>query len=59
MNIYIMISRSLTLDELGVVPDTLSLGPCETYLQFFVWKEMLRVIQLGERTVYLTACVCV
>ncbi|MCI4374632.1 hypothetical protein PGIGA_G00008420 [Pangasianodon gigas] len=39
-------STHLTLQDLSVVPDTLSLGPYETYLQFFVWKEMLRFIQL-------------
>lgn len=43
-----MIFRHLALDDLSVVPDTLSLGPYETHLQFFVWKEMLRFIQLGE-----------
>ncbi|KAG7335866.1 hypothetical protein KOW79_000559 [Hemibagrus wyckioides] len=39
-------STHLALEDLRVVPDTLSLGPYETLLQFFVWKEMLRFIQL-------------
>ncbi|KAF7708417.1 hypothetical protein HF521_017474 [Silurus meridionalis] len=34
-----------TLQDVSVIPDTLSLGIYETYLQFFVWKEMLRYIQ--------------
>uniref|UniRef100_A0A4W6BT68 Uncharacterized protein n=1 Tax=Lates calcarifer TaxID=8187 RepID=A0A4W6BT68_LATCA len=32
-------------DELQVVNTTLCLGPYESHLQFFVWKEMLQVIQ--------------
>ncbi|GLD52940.1 nuclear factor 7, ovary-like isoform X1, partial [Lates japonicus] len=32
-------------DELHVVNTSLSLGPYESHLQFFVWKEMLQVIQ--------------
>ncbi|XP_045911909.1 nuclear factor 7, ovary-like [Micropterus dolomieu] len=32
-------------NDLQVVNDSLSLGPYESHLQFFVWKEMLQVIQ--------------
>ncbi|XP_018534691.1 nuclear factor 7, ovary isoform X3 [Lates calcarifer] len=32
-------------DELQVVNTALCLGPYESHLQFFVWKEMLQVIQ--------------
>ncbi|XP_068454018.1 zinc-binding protein A33-like [Clinocottus analis] len=32
-------------DDLRVVDTSLSLGPYESHLQFFVWKEMLQVIQ--------------
>ncbi|XP_030641379.1 nuclear factor 7, brain-like [Chanos chanos] len=31
--------------DLHVAPDSLFLGPYETHLQFFVWKEMLRSIK--------------
>ncbi|KAM4583322.1 nuclear factor 7, brain-like [Fundulus diaphanus] len=33
------------LNELQVVNSSLSLGPYESHLQFFLWKEMLQVIQ--------------
>ncbi|KAI4874818.1 hypothetical protein NFI96_023756 [Prochilodus magdalenae] len=42
------------VEDLGVTPDSLFLGPYETHLQFFVWKQMLTSIQPGEG---LTACV--
>ncbi|TSR75296.1 Zinc-binding protein A33 [Bagarius yarrelli] len=32
--------------DFNIVPDTLYLGPYENYLQFFVWKEMLRSIKM-------------
>ncbi|XP_045912053.1 nuclear factor 7, brain-like [Micropterus dolomieu] len=32
-------------NDLQVVNDSLSLGPYESHLQFFMWKEMLQVIQ--------------
>ncbi|XP_040908146.1 nuclear factor 7, ovary-like [Toxotes jaculatrix] len=35
-------------DELQVVNTSLSLGPYESHLQFFIWKEMLQVIQPRE-----------
>ncbi|KAM6953843.1 nuclear factor 7, ovary-like [Aplochiton taeniatus] len=36
--------------DLCVTPSSLSVGPYETYLQFFVWKEMLQEIKpLPER----------
>jgi len=34
--------------DLTVLPDSLFLGPHETHLQFFVWKEMLQSIKAGE-----------
>uniref|UniRef100_A0A8C7JCR2 Uncharacterized protein n=1 Tax=Oncorhynchus kisutch TaxID=8019 RepID=A0A8C7JCR2_ONCKI len=38
------------VDDLKVTPVSLSLGPYESHLQFFVWKEMLQVINpLPER----------
>ncbi|XP_023194122.1 E3 ubiquitin-protein ligase TRIM39-like [Xiphophorus maculatus] len=33
------------VNELQVVESSLSLGPYESHLQFFMWKEMLQVIQ--------------
>uniref|UniRef100_A0A3B3VTU3 Nuclear factor 7, ovary-like n=1 Tax=Poecilia latipinna TaxID=48699 RepID=A0A3B3VTU3_9TELE len=33
------------VNELQVVDSSLSLGPYESHLQFFMWKEMLQVIQ--------------
>ncbi|XP_042279810.1 nuclear factor 7, ovary-like [Thunnus maccoyii] len=35
-------------DDLKVVNTSLSLGPYESHLQFFMWKEMLQVIQPRE-----------
>ncbi|XP_042279531.1 E3 ubiquitin-protein ligase TRIM39-like [Thunnus maccoyii] len=35
-------------DDLEVVNTSLSLGPYESHLQFFMWKEMLQVIQPRE-----------
>ncbi|XP_047199976.1 zinc-binding protein A33-like [Hippoglossus stenolepis] len=32
-------------NELKVVNDSLTLGPYESHLQFFMWKEMLQVVQ--------------
>ncbi|XP_030641375.1 nuclear factor 7, brain-like [Chanos chanos] len=32
------------LENVSVISDCLSLGPYETYLQFFAWKEMLRTV---------------
>lgn len=38
------------VDDLKVTPVSFSLGPYESHLQFFVWKEMLQVIKpLPER----------
>ncbi|KAL1020724.1 hypothetical protein UPYG_G00003810 [Umbra pygmaea] len=38
------------VDDLKVTTDSLSLGPYQSHLQFFVWKEMLQVIKdLPER----------
>lgn len=34
--------------DLTVLPDSLFLGPHETHLQFFVWKQMLGSIKPGE-----------
>lgn len=34
--------------DLAVLPDSLFLGPHETHLQFFVWKEVLQSIKAGE-----------
>ncbi|XP_062847642.1 nuclear factor 7, brain-like [Trichomycterus rosablanca] len=34
-----------SLQDISVKLDSLFLGPYETYLQFFVWKQMLRSIQ--------------
>ncbi|KAF5904481.1 nuclear factor 7, brain-like, partial [Clarias magur] len=44
--IFVCDSTCLNIEDLRVTLDTLSLGPHETYLQFFVWKEMLRIIQM-------------
>ncbi|XP_043971811.1 nuclear factor 7, ovary-like [Gambusia affinis] len=33
------------VNELQVVESSLSLGPYESHLQFFMWKEMLQVVQ--------------
>ncbi|MGH0172830.1 UNVERIFIED_CONTAM: hypothetical protein FKN15_066783 [Acipenser sinensis] len=33
------------LKTLSIVPGSLSLGPYETHLQFFIWKEMVKVIR--------------
>ncbi|XP_028264783.1 nuclear factor 7, ovary-like [Parambassis ranga] len=41
-------SLRLRLNELQVVETSLSLEPYESHLQFFVWKEMLQVIQPRE-----------
>ncbi|KAL1020723.1 hypothetical protein UPYG_G00003800 [Umbra pygmaea] len=38
------------VDDMNLTPDSLSLGPYESHLQFFLWKEMLHIIKdLPER----------
>ncbi|XP_026140392.1 tripartite motif containing 108 isoform X1 [Carassius auratus] len=39
------IKYTSTVKDLTVLPDSLFLGPHETHLQFFVWKEMLGSIK--------------
>ncbi|XP_057196143.1 tripartite motif containing 108 isoform X2 [Triplophysa rosa] len=40
-----VIKYTSKLKDLTVVPDSFFFGPCETHLQFFVWKEMLGSIK--------------
>ncbi|KAJ8355313.1 hypothetical protein AAFF_G00069960 [Aldrovandia affinis] len=35
----------ISVNDLQVTPDSLCLGPYETHLQFFMWKDMLQVIR--------------
>ncbi|KAJ8346311.1 hypothetical protein AAFF_G00219640 [Aldrovandia affinis] len=35
----------IRVNDLQVTPDSLCLGPYETHLQFFMWKDMLQVIR--------------
>uniref|UniRef100_A0A3P9LDW9 Uncharacterized protein n=1 Tax=Oryzias latipes TaxID=8090 RepID=A0A3P9LDW9_ORYLA len=42
--------------NLPVVNSCLSLGPYESHLQFFVWKEMLQVIKPKPEQLSLTGC---
>ncbi|XP_028656898.2 nuclear factor 7, brain-like [Erpetoichthys calabaricus] len=42
--------------DLGLHPGSVSLGPIETHLQFFVWKEMLKVIKTVPQRLTLEDC---
>ncbi|XP_028264787.1 nuclear factor 7, ovary-like [Parambassis ranga] len=48
-------SLRLRLNELQVVETSLFLEPYESHLQFFVWKEMLQVIQPREDRISLSS----
>ncbi|KAK6470054.1 nuclear factor 7 [Huso huso] len=44
------------LKTLSIVPGSLSLGPYETHLQFFIWKEMLKVIRRVPQRLTMEDC---
>ncbi|KAG9276049.1 nuclear factor 7, brain-like, partial [Astyanax mexicanus] len=48
LQVWILYPFKSSLKGLSVLPDSLFLGPYETHLQFFVWREMLGSIKPGK-----------
>ncbi len=48
LTFFITFRFTSRVKDLTVLPNSLFLGPHETHLKFFVWKEMLGSINPGE-----------